>query len=343
MHAVVMRSYGGVDALSYEAAADPNPAPGELVVRVEAAALNHLDLDLCEGTARIPLALPHILGCEGAGTVEWAPSDSPWLVGDRVVILEELPCGSCAECRQGHQNRCDRGAWTGVSRPGTYAERVAMPADGLRPIPPSERPSTDWAGVQSAFGTAWHMLITRGRLQAGETVLINGVGSGIGSAALQIALLAGASVIASAGSAEKLTRAMELGARAGVNYGSEELSAAVMEANSGVGVDLVFDHIGGSVLTESLKAIRPGGRLVTCGAHAGERVPLDVIELFRSEITVIGSRTCTPAELDTVLGLVRAGRLEPVVDSVHPLSAFRDAFVRMQQREHYGKIVLRVD
>jgi NADPH:quinone reductase-like Zn-dependent oxidoreductase len=340
MHAIVMRSYDGVDALVYEEVADPVPAPGEVVVRVDAAALNHLDLDLCEGTARIPLEFPHILGCEGAGTVEWAPADSRWREGGRVVILEELPCGKCTECRQGHQNRCDHGAWTGVSRPGTYAELIAMPPEGLLRIPDSARPSADWAVVQGAFGTAWHMLVNRGRLRAGETVLINGVGSGIGSAALQVALLAGATVIASAGSGEKLTRALDLGARVGVNYATDQLGAAVRAASGGQGVDLVFDHIGGDVLTESLRAIRPGGRLATCGAHGGEVVPLDVIELFRSEITLIGSRTCRPDEINLVLQLVQDGRLEPIVDSVYAMSDFRQAFARMQQREHYGKIVL---
>jgi NADPH:quinone reductase-like Zn-dependent oxidoreductase len=342
LRAVVMHGYDGLDGLSYEEVADPVPAPGEVVVRVDAAALNHLDLDLCTGTARIPLEFPHILGCDGTGTVEWAPPEQNggWAAGDRVMILEELPCGQCVSCRQGHQNRCEEGTWIGVSRPGTYAERIAVPQSGLLRLPDDDRPATEWAAVQAAFGTAWHMLVTRGRIKPGETVQINGAGSGIGSAALQIALLAGAKVIATAGSDAKLEHAIELGASAGVNYSTDDLSSAVLNLTGGAGVDLVYDHVGGEVLTASLKTLRSGGRLVTCGAHAGEVVPLDVIELFRSELTLIGSRTCTLDELKTIVQLVANGRLTPVVDSTYPLSEVREALRRMERREQFGKIVL---
>jgi NADPH:quinone reductase-like Zn-dependent oxidoreductase len=312
------------------------------VVRVDAAALNHLDLDLCSGTARIPLEFPHILGCEGVGRVEWVPpgGESGWSVGDRVMILEELPCNRCAECRQGYPNRCDAGGWIGVSRPGTYAELIAVPARGLIRLPDEDRSAAEWAGVQGAFGTAWHMLVTRANVRAGETVLVNSVGSGVGSAALQVAVLAGARVIATAGSDAKIAHALDQGATGGVNYRTQDLVSTVRELTSGAGVDVVFDHVGGDVLPASLKTLRAGGRLVTCGAHGGELVGLDVIELFRAELTLIGSRTCTLDELRTVAELVAAGRLNPVVDSQYALGDARDAFRRMEQRLHYGKIVL---
>ena len=175
MLAALMRGYGGAETLSVEQVRDPAPGPGELVVRVEAAALNHLDIDLRAGTSRIPLELPHILGCEGVGRVEYVPPGSgPKVsVGDRVMMLEELPCGRCRECVTGRQNLCDAATWLGVSRPGCYAQLIAVPSEGVLVLP-EERDAFQWAAVQAAFGTAWHMLITRGALVAGERVLING-------------------------------------------------------------------------------------------------------------------------------------------------------------------------
>jgi NADPH:quinone reductase-like Zn-dependent oxidoreductase len=341
MHAVTMREYGGADVLRYEDLPDPQVKEGEVLVRVEAAALNHLDIDLREGTSRLPLELPHVLGCEGVGRIEESAGEAAghWSAGDRVMILEELTCGRCASCLLGYQNRCEESSWIGVSRQGTYAELIAVPADGLLRLPESGT-ADEWAAVQGAFGTVWHVLMTRGRLQAGEWVLINAVGSGVGSAALLVSVLAGANVIVTAGSEAKLQRALEMGASFAIDYTAGELSAGVFEATSGRGVDLVFDHVGGSVLTDSLKVLRPGGRLVTCGAHAGETIPLDVVELFRSEITLMGSRGCTPTEVSTVIELVGSGRLNPIVDSVFPLREVRAAHRRMENREHFGKIIL---
>jgi NADPH:quinone reductase-like Zn-dependent oxidoreductase len=346
MHGVIMNRYGGSEVLEYLELPDPVLADGEVLVRVEAAALNHLDIDLRKGTSRLPLDLPHVLGCEGVGRVVTAAGDAThrWSVGDRVMVLEETTCGRCDGCRRGRQNLCEDTVWIGVGRQGAYAELIAVPADGLIPLPET-RSAEEWAAVQGAFGTAWHVLMSRGRLTAGEWVLVNAVGSGVGSAALQVSLLAGAHVIATAGSAAKLERALVMGASEAIDYrsqGTDCIARAVLEATGGRGVDLIFDHVGGSVLTGSLKALRPGGRLVTCGAHAGETVPIDVVELFRSEISLIGSRSCTLAELLTVVELVGCGKLDPVVDSVFALSDVRAAHQRMEQRQQFGKIVLRV-
>jgi NADPH:quinone reductase-like Zn-dependent oxidoreductase len=339
--AVLMHRYGPAESLSVETVPDPTPAPGEVVVRLEAAALNHLDIDLRAGTSRIPLELPHILGGEGVGRIAYTPPglNIGLAVGDRVMVLEEVPCGACHECQTGHQNRCESAAWIGVTRPGCYAQLIATPADGVIALPEA-RDAFEWAAVQAAFGTAWHMLITRGQLVAGERVLVNGAGAGIGSAAIQVALLAGSDVIATAGSQTKLERARELGATACINYLQADWHAQVLAATNGAGVDLVYDHVGGDILVQSLRTLRPGGRIATCGAHAGETVPLDVIQLFRHEHTIIGSRTCTPRELQTVIDLVATGKLKPVVDSVFPLTAITQAHQRMEQRNHFGKIIL---
>jgi NADPH:quinone reductase-like Zn-dependent oxidoreductase len=332
--------YGGTDVLQFDELPIPEPAPGEVVVAIEACALNHLDLDLRAGTSRIPLELPHILGSDGIGRIHSVGLDAgDWRPGDRVMVLEEIPCGRCDQCTTGNQNRCDYGEWIGVNRPGCYAEYVATLAHGVARLP-EERTAAEWAGVQVPFGTAWHMLVTRGQLRAGETVLINAAGSGIGSAAVQIALLAGARVIATAGSDAKLDRARELGAYAAVNYSTPGWGAEVLALTGGRGVDLVYDHVGGEVLRESLTVVRKGGRIATCGAHAGETVPLDVIELFRSERSIIGSRTCTLEEIEQVIALVTEHGLEPVIDSVYPLSDVVAATERMARRDHFGKIVL---
>ena len=333
-----MHDYDG--GLSVDEVPVPVAGDGEVVVAIDACAVNHLDLDLMDGTSRIALELPHILGLEGVGRIH-AIGDGvrEWSIGDRVLVLEEIPCGRCVECLAGDQNRCDEGAWIGVSRPGCYADFVAVPAHGMLSLP-SERSSVEWAAVQGGFGTAWHMLITRGQLHAGETVLVNAAGSGIGSAALQVARLAGARVIATAGSASKLEQASEMGVYAAVNYTAQGWGEQVLALTDGRGVDLVYDHVGGVVLVESLGVVCKGGRVVTCGAHGGETVPLDVIELFRAERSVIGSRTCTAREIASVIDLVGEGRLEPVIDSVYPLGEAPDALRKMRRREHFGKIVL---
>jgi len=339
--AVIMEDYGAADVLSLETVADPQPGPGDVLVRLEASALNHFDLDLRSGVSRIPLDLPHILGCEGVGRIEAVSPEAAgrWTEGDRVMVLEEIPCGVCSVCVSGHQNRCDEGSWVGVSRPGCYAELIAVPAHAVIALP-DQRPATDWAAVQAAFGTAWHMLVTRGGLRSGERVLINAVGSGIGSAALQIAVNAGAEVLVTAGSDAKLSRALELGAAHAFNYSEPDWAQGVLAATTGAGVDLVYDHVGGDVFVQSLGLLRPGGRLATCGAHAGETVALDIIELFRAERTIIGSRTFTRPELETVVRLVADGHLNPVIDSVLPLAQMAEAHEKLERRDHFGKVVI---
>ena len=341
MFAVVLDRFGPPRVLNYREVADPELQPGHALVRVEAAAVNHLDLDIRAGVSRLPIHFPHIGGLEGAGRVMRVAGPEPAVVapGDQVLILEEIPCGRCDACLAGHPNRCDNTDWTGVARQGVFAEQISVPVAGLVKLPPG-RPATDWATVQGAFGTAWHMLFTRGRLQAGERVLINAVGSGIGSAALQLATIAGADVLVTAGSDEKIERARKMGARDGVNYSRENLSETVMTMTDGNGVDLVYDHVGGDVLVESLKVVSPGGRVVTCGAHGGEIVPLDLIELFRAERTIIGSRTCTVDELRKVFALFASGRIDPVIDSILPLSRAAAAHERLANRAQFGKIVL---
>jgi NADPH:quinone reductase-like Zn-dependent oxidoreductase len=339
--AVVISSFGGPEVLSYREWDDPTPGPDEALVTVEAAAVNHLDLDLRDGTSRLPIELPHVTGLEGVGRVRTLPADyeGPLSPGNRVLIVEELSCGVCRLCRIGRPNLCQDTDWMGVSRPGTYAELVAVPVSGLIALP-EQRSSAEWATVQGSFGTAWHMLVTRGQVRPDEWVLVNGVGSGIGTGALQLALLAGAKVIASAGSDAKLERALEQGASAGINYSRESIRDVVMKVTGGIGVDLVYEHIGGRIFSESVLATRLGGRVVTCGAHAGEVADLDIIELFRAERTIIGSMACTFDEVEHVVNLVASGTLNPVIDREIPLSMAAEAHRILAGRQAFGKLVL---
>ena len=195
--------------------------------------------------------------------------------------------------------------------------------------------------MQIAFATSWHMLFTRGRLLPGETVLVNSVGSGIGSAAVQLAHLSGAFVIGNAGSDEKLARAAALGMDAGINHSSHDVVAEVMSLTEGRGVDLVYEHVGGDLFQQGLDSLSKDGRLVTCGAHSGEVVPLDIIPFFRAQKSIIGSFVYTRQELEIVLELARRRRITPLVDSVVPLDEARRAMERMEARRHFGKIVIK--
>jgi len=326
--------------LRLEDVPDPAPMTGDVLLRVRACGLNHLDVDCRAGVSRLPLFLPHTLGREIAGeVVALAPGVDSVLVGDRVLAHIAPACGRCGACLAGRDNLCQKPNLPGIHRPGGYAELAVVSAWGIEAIPP-QLSFQEAAAVPIAFGTAWHMLITRGRLRAGETVLIQAAGSTIGSAAIQVARLAGARIIATAGSDAKLSKAKALGVHETINYREEDLVAAVRKHTDGRGVDLVFEHIGGEVFTKSLACLVPGGRMAVCGAHAGEVVPLDIIEFFRREIDLLGSFRATSAELRQVFSLVVESRLRPVIHAAFPLAEAAEAHRVMERREHFGKLLL---
>jgi NADPH:quinone reductase-like Zn-dependent oxidoreductase len=319
-----MHEFGGPAVLKVEDVEDPEPGPGQIRIKVESCALNHVDVDIREGTSRFDIAFPHIPGLEivgrvdklgeGADTFEQGQRVMPYLLGGD--------------------------AFLGVSGPGGFAEYVVAPPKQLVAVP-EEISDDDAAALQIAFGTSWHMLFTRGGLRIGETVLINSVSSGIGSAAVQLAKLAGAFVIGTSSSQEKLDRAAALGMDAGIDYTTQDVPARVMEITGGRGVDLVFEHVGGELFQKSLQSLKPEGRLVTCGAHAGEVVPFDVIPFFRAQHTIIGSFVYTRDELDKVLEFAARGLLKPLLDETYPLGEAQAAFERLERRTFFGKIVLR--
>jgi NADPH:quinone reductase-like Zn-dependent oxidoreductase len=340
MKAVRFHEYGGAEVLRFEDVPDPEPGPRDVVVRVRSVGLNHVDVDMRNGTSRLPLALPHTLGFEVGGEIAAVGAEvQDFAPGDRVTPLYQVACRACGPCLAGAQQFCERLEMLGVQRAGGYAELLLVPAASVVRLPDGVS-FDEAASTQTTFATAWHCLITRAGLHAGETVLISAAGSGVGSAGLQVARRAGARVIVSAGSADKLARARELGADVGINYVAEDLTARVLEETGGRGVDVVLEHVGGEVFSKSLPAVATGGRVVVCGGHAGEVVPLDLIELFRNEWSVIGCARATEAEIAHVIEMVGRGDFEPTISECFPLEAAADAHRAMEDRRQFGKLIL---
>jgi NADPH:quinone reductase-like Zn-dependent oxidoreductase len=333
--------FGGPEVLEAGETRVSPPAAGEALVRVRATGINHVDLDVRAGTSRIPLTFPHILGREFAGEIAALGGPAGALrEGDRVWVACRLPCGACEYCLSGRDNLCERGGYFGLDLPGGYAQYVKVPLAALQPLP-AQMSFEDAAASQIAFGTAWHVLINRGGLRAGQTVLIQAAGSGIGSAAVQVARLAGARILATASSDQKLQRAGALGAHHLINYSTEKnFVPRVLELTGGKGVDVVMEHIGGEVFTRSLECLKMDGTIVTVGAHAGEVVPMDIIPFFRRQLRLIGSKNATLPELRTVMGLVAEGKLKPVIHATFPLAEAAQAHRVVDSRDLFGKVLL---
>jgi NADPH:quinone reductase-like Zn-dependent oxidoreductase len=341
MRAVVVHEFGNRDVLSVEEVADPAPGVGEVLVDVTATALNHLDVDVREGVSRFPIEFPHILGVEPVGRIA-ALGDGVdgWQVGDRVAIYLIATCGACVYCRTGRESLCTAPDWfVGMGSGGAYAEKVICKTSQLVRIPDGVT-DVEAAASNIAFGTAWHMLVTRAKLRPGESVLVSSVGSGIGSAAVQVAKHAGAFVIGSASRDDKLARAAELGLDVGINYTTHDVVEEVMRHTDGHGVDVVYEHVGGELFQHGLDSLAKDGRLVVCGAHAGEVVPFDIIPFFRRQLQVIGSFVYDRNELATCFELVARGALKPQVAATFPLEEAAQAMTLMESREFFGKIVL---
>jgi NADPH:quinone reductase-like Zn-dependent oxidoreductase len=339
--AVLFHEFGGLDVLKVEEVDDPQPGAGEVLIDISATALNHLDIDIREGVSRFDVEPPFILGVEVVGRIA-AVGDGVggWQVGDRVMPYLMDTCGECRYCRTGRESLCLTPGFISFTTSGGYAERLACPARHLIRVPDALSDEAA-AATQIAFATAWHMLFTRGKLQPGETVLINAVGSGIGSAALQLAKLAGAFAIGNASSDEKLARAKEFGLDVGINHETQDVAAEAMRASEGRGVDVVFEHVGGELFQKGLDSLAKDGRLVICGAHSGEVVPFDIIPFFRAQKQIIGSFVYNRVEVEKVLELAARGLITPLVYKVFPLDQAREAMETMERREHFGKIILK--
>ena len=339
MKAVTLREHGGPEVLRVEELPIPEPGPHEVRVRVRAVALNHLDIWVRRGGPAFHLDYPHRLGSDIAGVVDAVGPGATAAVGAKVVVQPGLSCGKCAACLGGHDNLCRFYKILGENTQGGYAEYIVVPEVNLAPYP--ER--LDFAHAAAGllpFLTAWQMVVRKARVAPGDTVLVQGAGSGIGVAAIQIAKLYGARVIATAGSDDKVVRARELGADVAVNYRSGDFVATCRAETGKRGVDAVIEHVGGEVFAASLKAVRAGGRIVTCGATAGFHPQIDLRHIFFRQVEVLGSTMGSKADLLAVLGHIAAGRLQPVVHQVLPLARAADAHRLLEERAAFGKVVL---
>lgn len=340
MKAVIIREHGAEDVLELAELPDPEIAENEVLVRVKACALNHLDLWVRGGLPGIEFPMPHILGSDIAGVIERVGK----LVknskgGDEVLLSPGLSCMHCEECLRGRDNLCAKYSIIGYRSHGGYAEYVKAPSVNVLPKP-ANISFEEAASIPLVFITAWHMLVDRVGLRAGETVLVHAAGSGVGSAAIQIAGMLGARVIATAGSSEKLEKAKELGADEVINYTETDFLEEVKRLTGKRGVDVVFEHTGESTWSKSIRSLVRGGRLVTCGATSGPKGDLDIRLLFSKQISILGSYMGSKHELVEVMKFVKEGKLKAVVDRVLPLEKAADAHRALKERAQFGKVVL---
>jgi NADPH:quinone reductase-like Zn-dependent oxidoreductase len=340
MRAVVFKEHGGPEVLQYGEAAEPSIKANEVLVEVRACALNHLDVWARGGLPGIEIPLPHILGNDIAGVVRDVGALVNWVqAGDEVMLQPGVSCGHCMECLSGQDNLCPEYDILGYRRDGGYAELVAAP--GVNVIPkPKNLSWEEAAALPLVTVTAWHMLVTRARVEPGEDVLIHAAGSGVGSIGIQVARLRGARVIATAGSDEKLAKARELGADEVVNYTREDWPREVRRLTGKRGVDVVFEHTGAETWPGSITVLAKGGRLVTCGATSGYAAHTDIRQVFYRHLSLLGSFMGSKAELLRAMKFIERGAIRAIVDRVLPLAEARRAHELMQDRAQFGKLVL---
>ncbi len=345
MRACVYHEYGDPEVLRVEEVPAPSPGPGQAVVRVRAAGINATDLMARSGRYKPNPGFPHILGSDFGGEVAALGPDvsAPVAVGERVIAWWIVSCQRCEQCVSGHPNRCALDyKYLGAHLPGAYAEYVAVPAANLVPIPEN----MGWeeaAAFPMVYGTAWHMLVTRANLRPGETILIQAASSGVSTAAIQIAKAVGAYVFTTSSEDWKLDRARALGADETINYRTQDFQQEIMRRTGKRGVDVVLEHVGGDVWEKSVRSLTRGGRLVTTGGTASYEVSMNIAHVFHKELTLIGSNSVTKPELERMMPLVRAGKLEPVVDRVFPLEEAPEAHRYLEGRRQFGKVILRVE
>jgi NADPH:quinone reductase-like Zn-dependent oxidoreductase len=338
MKAVRIHEFGGPEVLRYEDVPDPQPRKDQVLVRVRACAMNHLDLWVRKGLPGVKL--PHILGSDIAGEiVEAGEYVTGFRAGQRVLLAPMHFCNHCAKCVAGLQNQCPEFTVLGNLVDGGNCGLIAVPAVNVIPIPDS-LDFVQAASVPLVFLTAWHMLVGRAGIRQGQTVLVLGGGSGVGIAAIQIAKLFHARVITTAGDEKKLEKAHALGADYGIDHYKQKISQEVRRITNKEGVDIVVEHVGAATWEESMKSLKPGGTIVTCGATTGPNASFDLRFVYSRQLSFLGSYMGTMGELYEVLGHVFAGRVKPVVDRVFPLQEARAAHEYMGKSQMFGKIVL---
>ncbi len=340
MRAVVIRTNGGPEVLNIEDVPDPIPGPGEVVVRVRAVALNHLDLWVRKGVPGAPFHLPAITGADATGDVHaLGPGVEGPPVGTPVMVLPGISCGVCTQCLMGSDQLCASYGILGESCDGALAELVKVPRANVI-AKPANLSYEAGAALSLTFLTAWHMLVARAQVRGGETVLVHAAGSGVGVAGIQIAKFLGAHVIATAGSEAKREAAKNLGAEVVLDSRDPDWWKQIKGLTQGRGVDVVFEHVGGDLFEKSLRVLAKAGRVVTCGATTGIDVKVNLRHVFFKSQSILGSTMGSKGEYHQLVQLYAQGLFQPVIDRVLPLDQVRDAHVALEAREVFGKIVL---
>ncbi|HKS74859.1 MAG TPA: zinc-binding dehydrogenase [Terriglobales bacterium] len=338
MKAIVMHEYGGPAVLKYEEIADPKPRRDQVLIRVKACALNHLDIWVRTGVTKSPL--PHIPGSDVAGEIiEVGEYVTGLQKGQRALLAPMTFCNRCEACTSGRQNECAEYSVLGNRTDGGDCELIAVPAVNVIPIPDGLG-FNEAASVPLVFLTAWHMLVGRARIHPGQTVLVLGANSGVGIAGIQLAKFFNTTVIATAGDEHKAELARKLGADYVIDHYKQKISEEVRKITSKRGVDIVMEHVGKSTWDESLKSLKPAGTLVTCGATTGPDVGIDLRFVYSRQLSILGSYMGTMGELHEVLKHVFSGKLKAVVDRAFPLKDAQAAHEYMAKSQMFGKIVL---
>ena len=343
MKAIRFHTHGGPEVLKLEEIPDPQIAQNQVLVRIKACALNHLDLWLRQGLPGVKVPLPHIPGCDISGEVAAVGELCTRVkVGEAVMISPGRSCGQCPQCLGGRDNLCPNYQIIGgYGLDGGYAELIAVPEVNVLPLPKG-LDLVQAAAFPLTFLTAWNMLVTLGNIHHGQTVLVMGAASGVGVAALQIAKLFGTTVIAAAGTDDKLAKAKALGADHGINYQRQAIGHEVKQLTAQRGVDIIFEHVGGETWKELIPILVAGGTLVTCGATSGPIAETDIRYLFMRQLRIQGAYMGSKGDLMRILPLVEAGKLKPVVDQVLPLAEAAQAHRVLEERRQFGKVVLAI-
>ena len=342
MKAACIIGHGGNEAVSYGDRPVPQRQSGEVLVRMHAATLNRVDLYMRDSGAGITHSLPQIMGLDGAGTVAEVGADETRLaVGQRVVLHPGVSCGRCEFCLRGEGVLCTRVAYLGEHRDGTLSEYVSLPARNVFPMPEGLS-FAQAAALGVNHLTAWRMLHTKGQLKSWHTVLIFGIGGGVSLAALQLAKMAGARVIVTSRHADKLQKALALGADFAIDSTAQSVDKQVMALTGGRGVDLVIENVGAAVWSSAMKSLVRGGRLVTCGATTGDQPPADLRRIFIRQLQILGSTLGDLHEFADLLALVAATGLRPVIDTEYPLAQIHEALNRLESGGQFGKVAVQI-
>ncbi|HBG27184.1 MAG: hypothetical protein A2Y10_07415 [Planctomycetes bacterium GWF2_41_51] len=341
MKAVLLKKHGGLENLVIEEVPEPVPKDNEVIIKIHSAALNHLDIWVRQGADGRKIALPHIPGSDGAGTIiEKGAKVVGLKIDDKVIINPGLSCGICEQCQHGQQSQCRSFGIIGMSINGTFAEKIAVPFENVNPKP--EHLNLDEAAALTlTFLTAWRMLFSRAWLKPGETVLIHGIGGGVATSCLQLAKLAGAVVIITSSSDNKIEKAKKIGADYGINYKTDsDISKNILEITNGKGVDIIADSVGAATWPINFNVASKGARIVLCGVTTGAQAQTNLQYLYWNQLNILGSTLGSHSEMKEMLKAISAAKLKPVIDSIEPIKNIVKAMDKMEKSDQFGKIVL---